>query len=76
MKVLFPLSLATADRVGELQAISFQVALQGDDLSLSCLPEFVAKTELECNHLPRLFLVCSLSQFVGDLLDEHLLCPV
>ena len=41
MKVLFLLSLATAQRIGELQAISFRVAFQGD-LSLFFLPEFVA----------------------------------
>ena len=76
MKVLFLLSLATAKRVGELQAVSFRVAFQGDDLSLSYLPKFVAKTESECNPIPLSFLVRSLTQFVGDLTDECLLCPV
>ena len=73
MKVLFLLSLATARRVGELQTVSFRVAFQGDDLSLSYLPEFIAKIESEHNPLPRSFLVRSLSQFVGDLPEERLL---
>ena len=76
MKVLFLLSLATAKHVGEFQAVSFRVAFQGGDLSLSYLPEFVVKTESERNPLPRSFLVQSLSQFVGDLPEERLLCPV
>ena len=76
MKVLFLLSLATAKRVGELQDVSFLVAFQGDNLSLSYLPEFIAKTESERNPHPRSFLVRSLFQFVGDLLDERLLYPV
>ena len=76
MKVLFLLSLATTKRVGELQAISFCVAFQGHDLSLSNLPEFVSKTESEQNPIPRSFLVRSLSQFVGDLPEDRLLCPV
>ena len=67
MKVLFLLSLATAKRVSELQAISMWVTFQGDDLSLSYLPEFGAKTESECNPLPHSFLVRSLVNFVGDL---------
>ena len=62
--------------VGELQAISCGVAFEGHDLSLSYLPEFVAKTEFERNPIPRSFLVRSLSQFVGDLPENHLLCPV
>ena len=76
MKVLFLFSLATAKRVGELQAISFRVTFQGDNLSMSYLPEFVAKTESERNPVPQSFLVCSLAQFVGDLPDKRLLYPV
>ena len=56
MKVLFLLSLATAKRVGELHALSRRVAFQGKDLSLSSLPEFVAKTESKRNPLPRFLL--------------------
>ena len=75
-KVLFLLSLATAKRVSELQALSCSVAFSGKDLLLSYLPEFVAKTESERNPLPRSFLVRSLEDFVGDLPEDRLLCPV
>ena len=76
MKVAFSFSLATAKRVGELQALSCRVASHGPDMSLSHLPEFVAKTESERNPLPRSFLVGSLEEFVGDLPEECVLCPV
>ena len=75
-KVLFLVSLATARRVGELQAVSRDLSLSGSDLYLSYLPEFRAKTESSANPLPRSFCVHSLSDFVGDLPDELLLCPV
>ena len=75
-KVLFLVSLATARRVGELQAVSRNVSLSGSDLYLSYLPEFRAKTESSANPLPRSFCVRSLLDFVGDLPDELLLCPV
>ena len=42
-KVLFLVSLATAKRVGELQAVSKKVSFSGGDIRLSYLPEFVAK---------------------------------
>ena len=73
--MLFLLALATAKRVGELQALSRAVAYCGKDLSLSYLPEFVAKTESERNPLPRSFLVRSFEEFVGDLPEDRLLCP-
>ena len=75
MKVSFLLALATAKRVGELQALSCCVAFRGPDLSLAYLPEFVAKTESERNPLPCSFFIKSLEEFVGDL-QECLLCPV
>ena len=75
-KVLFLLSLATARRVGELQALSSQVSSSGDDLFLSYLPEFRAKTETSVRPLPLSFPVRSLRDFVGSLPDELLLCPV
>ena len=56
-KVLFLLSLATVRRVGELQALSAQVSSSGDDLFLSYLPEFRAKTESSIRPLHRSFLV-------------------
>ena len=76
MKVLFLLSLATAKHVSELQALSRLVAFQGSDISLSYLPEFVVKTESERNPLPQFFVVRSLEDFVGDLPEDRLLCPV
>ena len=75
-KVLFLLSLVTTRCVGELQALSSQVASSGDDLFLSYLPEFWAKTESVVRPLPRSFPVRSLRDFVGSLPDELLLCPV
>ena len=75
-KVLFLLSLATARRVGELQALSSRVSSSGDDLFLSYLPEFLAKTETSVRPLPRSFPVRSLRDFLGSLPDELLLCPV
>ena len=74
-KVHFLVSLATARRVGELQAVSREVSFSGFDAYLSYLPEFRAKTESAVNPLPRSFCVRSLKDFVGDLQDE-LLCPV
>ena len=75
-KVLFLLSLATARRVSELQAVAKTVSFSGNDIHLSYVPEFVAKTESEANPLPRSFVVKSLKEFVGDLPEELLLCPV
>ena len=75
-KVLFLVSLATARRVGELQAVSREVSFSGSDAYLSYLPEFRAKTESAVNPLPRSFGVRSLKDFVGDHPDELLLCPV
>ena len=75
-KVLFLVSLATARRVGELQAVSSAVSFSGGDIFLSYLSEFRAKSESASNPLPRSFRVCSLRDFIGDLPDELLLCPV
>ena len=75
-KVLFLVSLATACRVGELQAVSREVSFSGSDAYLSYLPEFCAKTESAVNPLPHSFCVRSLKDFVSDLPDELLLCPV
>ena len=75
-KVLFLLAIATECRVGELHAISRSVSSSGEDLFLSYLPEFRAKTETSSNPLPRSFRVRSLRDFVGTLPSEFLLCPV
>ena len=48
----------------------------GDDVYLSYLPEFRAKSESASNPLLRPFAVLSLRDFVGNLRDELLLCPV
>ena len=70
------MALATAKRVGELQALSCRVVSHGPDMSLAYLQEFVAKTESKRYPLPRSFLVRSLEEFVGDLPEECLSCPV
>ena len=74
-KVLFLVALATAERVGELQALSRAVSFVRSDTCLSFVPEFVAKTESFSNLLPRSFLA-SLSDFAARVDDELLLCPV
>ena len=74
-KALFLLAMATAKRVGELQALSFSVSRRGDDLVLHYDPFFLAKTESVSNPLPRSVIVQSLADFVGDL-PEWALCPV
>ena len=75
-KSLFLLSLATVKRVGEIQALSSRVASVAGDLSLPYLPGFVAKTDSADNPLPRSFILKSLRDFVGDLDEDYLLCPV
>ena len=52
------------------------VSFSGKDLDLFFLPGFRAKTESAANSLLRSFCVRSLEDFVGDLPDEPLLCPV
>ena len=75
-KVLFLLALATAKRVGELQALSRIVSFVGGDACLSYVREFVAKCESLTCSIPRSFLVRSLSGFAAGLDDDLLLCPV
>ena len=48
-KALFLLAMATAKRIGELQALSFSVSYRGDDLVLHYDPFFLAKTESVSN---------------------------
>ena len=74
-KALFLLAMATAKRVLELQALSFSVSFQGEDLVLYYDPFFHAKTESAANPLPRSVIVPSLSDFAGDL-PERVQCPV
>lgn len=75
-KTLFLTALATAKRVGELQAVSYAFALQGTDIILRYLPEFIAKTETDTNPIPREFRLRGLSTLVEREDEEHLLCPV
>ena len=75
-KVLFLLALATAKRVGELQAISSVVTFVQGDACLSYVPDFVAKSESLTRSIPRSFLVRSLADFAAGLDDDLLLCPV
>ena len=74
-KALFLLAMATAKRIGELQALSFSVFHRGDDLVLHYDLFFLAKTESVSKPLPRSVIVQSLADFVGDL-PERVLCPV
>ena len=74
-KALFLLAMATAKRVSELQALSFSVSFQGEDLVLYYDPFFRAKTESAANPLPRSVIVPTLSDFAGDL-PERVQCPV
>ena len=75
-KVLFLLALATAKRVGELQALSSVVTFVGGDACLSYVPQFVAKSESLTRSIPCSFLVKSSSDFAAGLDDDLLLCPV
>ena len=75
-KVLFLLALATAKRVGELQALSHIVSFVGGDACLSYVPEFVAKSESLSRSIPCSFLVKSLSDFVAGVVVDLVLCPV
>ena len=76
LKTLFLLALATAKRVGELQALSSIVTSVGGDACLSYIPQFVAKSESLTRSIPRSFLVKSLADFAAGLDIGLLLCPV
>ena len=69
-------SLATAKRISEIQALSKTVAVIGNDLMVSYLPHFIAKTERVDTPVPRSFRVLSLRELAGDLQEGSLLCPV
>ena len=75
-KNLFLIALATAKRVGELQALSRLVSFSSSVAGLSYVPEFVAKTETATRPLPRSLAVQSLGDFAAGLPEELLLCPV
>ena len=75
-KTLLLVSLATALRVGEFQALLKRVAVTGDDLMVSYLPHFVAVTERAEIPVPRSFRILSLREFAGDLEEGSILCLV
>ena len=76
LTTLFLLALATAKRVGELQALSSVVTFVAGDACLSYIPQFVAKSESLTRSIPRSFLVKSLADFAAGLDADLLLCPV
>ena len=76
LKTLFLLALATAKRVGELQALSSIVTFVDGDACFSYIPQFVAKSESLIRSIPRSFLVKSLADFAAGLDTDLLLCPV
>ena len=67
--------MATAKRIGGLQALSFSVSYRGDDLVFHYSPFFLTKIEAASHPFPRSVIVQSLTDFVGDL-PERVLCPV
>ena len=75
-KTFFLIVLATAKRVGELQALSGLISFSSSAAGLSYVPEFVAKTETATRPIPRSFEVQSLGDFAAGLPEELLLCPV
>ena len=75
-KTLFLISLVTAKRVSELQALSRIVLFSSEGAVVSYVPEFLAKTESALRPLPRSFLVKSLTDFAAGLDENLLLCPV
>ena len=75
-KTLFLVSLATTKRVSEIQALSKTVVAIGNDLVVSFIPYFIAKTERVDAPVPHSFRVLSLREFAGALEEGSLRCPV
>ena len=76
LTALFLLALATAKRVGELQALSSIVTFVAGVACLSSIPQFVAMSESLTRSIPRSFLVTSLADFAAGLNTDLLLCPI
>ena len=76
LTTLFLLALATAKRVGELQALSSIVTFVAGVACLSYIPQFVTRSELLTRSIPRSFLVSSLADFAAGLNTDLLLCPI
>ena len=75
-KTLYLVALATAKRVGEIQALSRVVSFSFSSAGLSYVPKFLAKTETAVHPLPRSFSIQSLKEFAAGLSEDLLLCPV
>ena len=73
---LFLLALATAKRVGGLQALSSIVTFVAGVACLSSIPQFVTKSESLTRSIPRSFLVASLADFAAGLTTDLLSCPI
>ena len=76
LTALFLLALATAKRVGELQALSSIVTFVAGVACLSSIPQFVTKSESLTRSIPRSFLVTSLADFAAGLNTDLLLSPI
>ena len=63
-KTTFLVALATAKRVGEIQALSCFVSFSSSAAGVSYVPEFLAKTENVVRPLPRSFIIQSLGDFL------------
>ena len=72
-KTILLLALATAQRVKEIQALLHRTSWQGQDLLVSYLPEYIAKTDKEVHRTPREFRIKSLATVVGE--EENVKCP-
>ena len=75
-RTLFLLSLTTAKRGGEIQALSRRVSFSSSAAGLSYVPELVAKTESALLPLPHSFEVPSLGDFAAGMPVDLLRCPV
>ena len=75
LKTLFLLALASAKRIGELQALSKKVGFWRDQCILKYIDSFIAKTDSLKKLIPRSFTINGLTEMAGNL-QEMLLCPV
>ena len=71
-KTLFLVALATAKRVGEIQALSCVVSFSSSSAGLSYVSEFLAKTETAVRPLPCSFSIQSLQDFAAGLPEDLL----
>ena len=68
--------MATAKRVGEIQALSHVVSFSSSSAGLSYVPEFLAKTETAVHSLPCSFSIQSLQDLAAGFPEDLLLRPV